>query len=141
MADGDIVHNKLKRIYQKSYKDLCEGKASNSECVRSVVNALRQDLQKKGDLPIKLVQNMVEKLRQTLVESDGNIFVDWPKLNREFEQIVQKVDGRPDLKELTLRAGKNFLHKYRYGLVAGIENASATIMQQYMNQDSRNVFR
>jgi hypothetical protein len=134
MADGDIVHNRLGRIYQKPYKVLCEGKASTGECARDVMNALRQDLKKKGDLPIKLAQYMGEKLHQVLVASAGNSSVDWSTLNRDLEKIVQRVDGWTDLKELTLRAGKKVLHDLRYGLVTSIHNPSATILQQYINE-------
>lgn len=40
MPDGDIVHNRLRRVYQKPYIWLCEGKATSDECARAEWNTV-----------------------------------------------------------------------------------------------------
>jgi hypothetical protein len=42
MPDGDIVHNTLGRLYQKPYKWLCEGTATNDECARELLRSLKE---------------------------------------------------------------------------------------------------
>ena len=37
MADGDIVHRGLRRLYHKPYKWLCEGACTSDECARLVL--------------------------------------------------------------------------------------------------------
>ena len=69
MPDGDIVHNRLRRLYQKPYKWLCDGKATSDECARAVLEKLKQDIKDKGDLPVMLIQSMADKLVQSI--SDG----------------------------------------------------------------------
>lgn len=44
MADGDIVHGRLRKLYQKPYKWLCGGKATSNECARVVLEKLKQDI-------------------------------------------------------------------------------------------------
>jgi hypothetical protein len=134
MPDGDIVHNRLAHLYQKSYKSLCEGKASISECAWALVKALKQDLMRKGNLPVILAQRMGERLTRILGETGENGSVDWATLNKEFERIAQQTDGRHDLKELTLRAGKSVLHDLRYGREVDSQKASEAILRQYMNE-------
>ena len=52
MPDGDIVHVKLSRRYQKPYKQLCEGLYGDAELTRAVLRPLKQDLQDYGDAPL-----------------------------------------------------------------------------------------
>ena len=130
MADGDIFR-KLGRIYQKSYKWLCEGKASSTECARTVIKALKQDLKIKGNLPIILAQQMGEKLKQIFGDITGLNCINWGVVNKEIEKIVQ-VDGRHDLKELILRAGKKFIQDVRYGEAVDINSASEAIVKNYI---------
>ena len=106
MADGDIFRNGL-GFYKKLYEWLCENKASMSECTQLAIKALKQDLKKKGDLPIKLAHDIGERLFQVLSTIGENKSVDWVSANREIEKILQ-VDGRHDVKELILCAGKRF---------------------------------
>ena len=64
MPDGDIVHVKLPRRYQKSYKQLCEGQYGDAELTRAVLRPLKQDLQDYGDAPLKLIQQVAAELNQ-----------------------------------------------------------------------------
>ncbi len=132
MADGDIFRNGL-GFYKKLYEWLCENKASMSECTQLAIKALKQDIKKKGDLPIKLAQAMGERLFQILSMEDENKSVDWGSANREIEKILQ-VDGRHDVKELILCAGKSFLHELRYGndRELNASSISEAILGQYM---------
>jgi hypothetical protein len=132
MADGDIFRNGL-GFYKKLYKWLCEGKATMDQCTRTAIIALKQDLKKKGDLPIKLAQVMGERLFQILSMEGENKSVDWGSANREIEKILQ-VDGRHDVKELFLYACKSFLHERRYGgeLELDASSISEAILGQYM---------
>lgn len=66
MPDGDIVHSRLRRLYQKPYKWLCEGTATSDECARAVLEKLKQDIQAKGDLSIVLAQAMAASVAQII---------------------------------------------------------------------------
>ncbi len=135
MPDGDIIHNKLARLYQKPYKFLCEGKASASECTRAILKALKLDLKNKGNLPVILAQRMSEKLTQTLTNNASkNGSIDWATLNTDLEEIVLQSGGSHNVKELSLSASKVFIHELRYRrLELDAKNASEAIVQHYMN--------
>ena len=135
MADGDIFR-KLKRVYIKSYKGLCDGKATIAECARSIMKALRLDIKIKGDLPIILALKMGGMLTQILDEVNVNTSVNWGSVNKEIEKIVQQVDGLHHVKELILRAGKQFIQEIRHGYREEINMSSASevILGNYMNE-------
>jgi len=135
MPDGDIVHNRLRRFYQKPYKWLCEGKATSDECARVVLESLKKDLIQKGDLPLRLCQGMADVLAQAITTNDALGAGAYAALSMEFDGLVQQFDGRPDLKELALRAGKSVVHDLRYGHAQEIDisNASVIIVNRYMN--------
>lgn len=133
MPDGDIIHNQLGRFYQKLYRWLCEGKATTDECARVVMEALREDLKKKGNLPVMLAQPMAEIIQAASAASE-NGSVDLSALSLEFDKLIQQTDGSPHLKELTLRAGKSFLHDFRYEQEVDIDKASAVIVERYMSE-------
>ncbi|MCY7321285.1 MAG: hypothetical protein LH660_05655 [Phormidesmis sp. CAN_BIN36] len=141
MPDGDIVHDKLRLIYQKPYKWLCEGKATTDQCAQIAMNALKKDLIKKGDLPVILAQSMAECLAQTINAAGESDPADWAALNLEFDRLIQKIDGRPDLKELTLRAGKSVVRDLRYGQEIDIGNSSVVILERYMNEVYESEFK
>ena len=108
-------------------------KASLDECTRMAISALRRDLQKKGNLPIVLAQQMGERLFQFISIAGANNSVDWGSANREIEKILQ-VDGMHDVKELILCSGKSFLHELRYGgdRELNASSISEAILGQYM---------
>lgn len=134
MPDGDIVHNSLRRLYQKPYKWLCEGKASSDECARVVLEKLKQDIKDKGDLPVILAQSMANSLSQATTAVNELGAGDYAALSTEFEQLVQQPDGPHDLKELVLRAGKSVLRDLRYGEEVDVGNASYMILERYVNE-------
>jgi len=140
MPDGDIVHKGLRGLYQKPYKWLCEGKATSDECARVVLEKLKQDIKGKGDLPVLLTQSMAERLTQATTGSELEAG-DWATLSMEFDRLVQQSDGRPDLKELALRAGKRVLHDLRYGQEIDVDNASIIMLQRYMNEVYESEFK
>lgn len=137
MADGDIVRNRLPRCYQKPYKWLCERKASSTECAWVMMNALKQDLKKKGDLPIVLAQCISEKLSKAVNNGSGN----WNSLGMAFERLVQQVDGSHYQKELILRASKSYLQALRYGQATELQNAPEVILQHYVREVYESGFR
>lgn len=141
MTDGDIVHGRLNRLYQKPYQWLCEGQASHYECVRVLIEALKQDIKRKGDLPVKLAKQMGESLDQAIRNIGQSGFLDYATENRKFEKIVQQTDGRHDLKELTLRAGKNLIQFLRYGGEAESTSTSKIILQNYIGEVYDSEFR
>lgn len=54
MPDGDIIHNGLRRLYQKPYKWLCEGKADNDECARELLKSLRVYLKRQDEIVLSV---------------------------------------------------------------------------------------
>lgn len=141
MPDGDIVHNRLRRLYQKPYKWLCEGKATSDECARVVLEKLKQDIKDKGDLPVLLTQSMTDRLTQAISAVNELGAGDYAALNVEFDTLVQQSDGRPDLKELALHAGKSVLRDLRYGQEVDLDNTSAVILERYMNEVYESEFK
>jgi hypothetical protein len=140
MPDGDIVHNKLRRLYQKPYKWLCEGRATSDECARAVLEKLKQDIKGKGDLPVMLIQSMAELVQSVSAANELGAGA-YAALSMEFDGLVQQSDGRPDLKELSLRAGKSVLRDLRYGQEIDIGNISVVMLQRYMNEVYESEFK
>ncbi|GFE72040.1 hypothetical protein [Chroococcus sp. FPU101] len=141
MPDGDIVHSGLRRLYQKPYKWLCEGKATSNECARVVLKKLKQDIKDKGDLPVMLAQSMAEILVQAISAVNKLEAEDYATLSMEFDKLVQQSNGRPGLKELVLRAAKSVLHDFRYGQQVDVGNPSVVILRRYMNEVYESEFR
>jgi len=141
MPDGDRIHSRLTRLYKKPYKWLCEGKANNNECARIMMKALKQDIIRKGDLPVMLARSMGKLLDDTINDAGDRSSVDWTALNLEFDGLVQKTCGTHYLKELTLYAAKSVLHDCRYGQEIDTGNASKKILERYMNNLYKSEFK
>ncbi len=141
MPDGDIVHSRLRRLYQKPYKWLCEGTATSDECARALLEKLKQDIKAKGDLPVVLSQAMADSVAQISRHLEEAREGDFAKLSIEFEVLAQKADGRPDLKELTLRAGKGLLNDLRNGREVDITHISEAIFGRYIHEVYESEFK
>lgn len=141
MPDGDIVHSKLKPLYRKPYKWLCEGAADSEECARVLLTNLKRDLQARGNLPILLSQAMADRIEQTISSPETAKESDFVKLSREFDSIAQQADGSPELKELVLRAGKAYLNDLRHGREVDISNTSEIIWSRYAHEVYESEFK
>ncbi|MFM7448784.1 MAG: hypothetical protein ACKO24_09315 [Leptolyngbyaceae cyanobacterium] len=134
MPDGDIVHSRLRRLYQKPYKWLCEGTATSDECSRVVLERLKQDIKAKGDLPVVLSQAMAASFAQVISNPEKARESDFAELSMEFDALTQRADGRPDVKELTLRAGKSFFNDLRNGREVSVNHVSEAILGRYIHE-------
>jgi hypothetical protein len=134
MADGDIIHSRLRGIYQKPYKWLCEGKATIDECAHVLMQALKKDIVKKGDLPLKLAQKIGQILSQTISAPGENGSVDCAALSLELDRLIWQFDGQPYVKELIRRAVKSWINDLRYGREVDFDNISAEILKRYMKE-------
>jgi hypothetical protein len=132
MPDGDILRNGFRRLYQKPYKWLCDGKANDDECSQVILQSLRMDLIAKGNLPINLAKDMADIFMQAINTSGGSLYLNYVELSMNLDNLVKKSDGPHNLKELSLRAGKNFLHDLRYGQNVDLQNISIDIASRYM---------
>ena len=140
MPDGDIIRG-LQRIYQKPYEALFGRKATNDECIRSLIKSLLRDIKNKGDIPINLAKRMHEIITQFISNAGGIIFVDWAVLRRELNRLVEQSDGAPNLKELALRAGINVIQYLEYGVEVDICNISVVIVERYFYEVYESEFK
>lgn len=99
-----------------------------------MLEKLKQDIKAKGDLPIVLAQAMAASVAQIISNLEEARESDFAKLSMEFDALTQRVDGHPDLKELTLRAGKSFLNDLRNGRQIDIHHVSEAILGRYMHE-------
>lgn len=131
MPDGDVIPG-LRRLYRLPYQELIEGKATDEQCIHSLLDALKRDLKCKGNIPIKLAQDMWKKL-SSVINPFGQINADqYAKLSLEFDRLIQYSDGMIYLKELVLRAGKTVLLNIKYGTSLEISYGPHIIVKQYM---------
>lgn len=140
MPDGDKVHGKLRLRYQKPYKMVCEGVATDSQCARSVLGALKKSLQYQTNHPIRMAQAMAECIQQT-VEGISSSLIPWSKVGMDFEELARTTDGSPYAKELVLRAGRVVLHAYRNGIEKDVKDVSTLIIKQYMRHIYESEFK
>ena len=141
MPDGDIVHSRLRKLYQKPYKWLCEGTATSDECARALLEKLKQDLKAKEDLPVALSQAMADSVAQIISHLELAREGDFAKLSMKFDNLVQQADGSPYIKELMLRAGKGYLNDLRNGLEVDITHISEAIWRRYAHEVYESEFK
>ncbi|NJL00571.1 MAG: hypothetical protein HC910_08380 [Spirulinaceae cyanobacterium SM2_1_0] len=141
MPDGDIVHSRLRRLYQEPYKWLCEGVATSDDCARALLEALKKDLKDKGDLSITLSQQMAASIAQIISNLEEARESDFAKLSVEFDNLVQQSDGSRYVKDLMLSAGKSYLNDLRYGREVDITHTSESIWRRYAHEVYESEFK
>ena len=141
MPDGDIVHSRLRGLYQKPYQQLCEGKADSGECAQVLLEALKKDLTRKGDLPIRLCQSMSSLITQAIDSDSGFTAQNYAELSMRLEELSHQFNGRPDLKKLAVDAGKSILHDQRYGEGVDSQNALKELSRRYIHEVYQSEFQ
>ena len=113
MADGDKVHVKLARRYQKLYKQICEGLYSDAELAHEVLQPLKQDLRDYGDESLRLIQQVATELSQIPAEPLLKQSVYWGQKSQRIDRCAQQIDSRPRARELAVQACKQQLQELR----------------------------
>lgn len=133
MPDGDRFHG-LSGLYQKPYRILCEGKLERNECAWMMMEALRKDLNKKGDGAIVIAKGMGELLTQVIKDSSNNQSIDFADLSKKLDRLAQQANIPSRTKSLILDAGKSFLNDLRYGQQFNTSKISEAVIEGYMQK-------
>ena len=96
------------------------------------MQALKQKIVKKGNLPVQLAQSMAETLDRSISAAVETGTVDWASLNVEIDRLVQQANGPHRLKEIVRIAGKSVIHDLRYGQKVDFDSSSEAILQRYI---------
>jgi hypothetical protein len=115
MPDGDIIHAKLPRRYQKAYRQICEGQFCDEELAHGVLHALKKDIQRYGDEPQRLLKQAVTQLRQIPSEPLLKQTMDWSEESHKIDKLAQQSKGSRRAKELAIKACKEQLLELRCG--------------------------
>lgn len=141
MPDADIVHDKLPWLYQRPYRELCEGKDRSQECAWTMMKALLKDIQKKGAPPIVLANQMGELLDRAIKNVGDRSSLNWTVASKQLDTLAREANVVHYSKELVLRAGKSVIHDLRYGGKLKTSNLSQTVTYRYMEEVYRSSFK
>lgn len=115
MPDGDIVHVHLAHVYQKVYKQLCEGQYGDEELALEALRALERNIQSYGDEPIKLIEQVVARLEQIPAEPLLREMVDWSEERRVIDKLAQQANGSKRAIYLAVKACKEQVQELQQG--------------------------
>lgn len=117
MPDGDRVHPRLARPYQKVYKQLCEGQFSGESLAAEAVEVVRRQLQQVGDAPANVIAQIASQLAVIPKEPLLREIVDWPMKSQEIEQVVAQAGIPKRIGEYIIEASKELLNDIRTGQI------------------------
>jgi hypothetical protein len=129
MPDGDKVHTGLALIYQKSYKQICDGQFGGRELADEVISAVWKNIQKDGDKFIPLFQQIAEQCKQI---QDRLLFeeIDWQQEIEYIDELSRPSYASKRAKSLAVEACKEQVRELRYGATAS--NYHIEILNKYM---------
>lgn len=132
MPDRDIVHPSLSRIYQKAYRQICEGHDPPEEQARVLSKALRQNLQDYGNEHLRSLDDICQLLNDITSQPLFLPFENWNKRNLKIERLIRKMGGHPRGIALLREAVKDFIHEIRNGGHTG--NDRREILSRYIER-------
>ena len=112
MPDGDIIHDRLPRLYQRPYRFLCEGKAEDDECSKALQRALKRDLQKAGAAlahAALVVGDAIDRVRSRPGEFDA------AAANGAVDEVLRSVHCPSAYREGLRDAARDVVQDLRYG--------------------------
>jgi hypothetical protein len=132
MPDGDRVHPRLARPYQKVYKQLCEGQFDSESLAAEAVETVKHQLQQGGDAPAHLVAQIASRLAVIPKEPLLRGMVDRPAKSREIEQMVAQAGVPKRIGEHIAEASKELLYDIRTGET--ISKTNVQLMERTLNR-------
>lgn len=114
MPDGDRIHIRLAPIYQKVYKQLCEGQYRDEELAIEALRSLKKDIQKYGDGPIKVIEQVAIQLKRIPSGPLLKEMVDWCEESMKIDKLMQQVNSSKRAINWATQACKEQLDELRY---------------------------
>lgn len=131
MEDPKVL-KKLKPRYMKAYGLLCKEHGQDiSHVAREILSAVKGGIQKYGDEPIQLIEQISTQLSQLPEEPLLKQMIDWGAESMKIEELAQQADGNVRAIGFVKEAGKQLLHKIQYGETSH-DNLYAKHMEGYM---------
>ena len=115
MPDGDKVHAHLAPIYQKVYKQLCEGQYGSEELAIEALRSIKKNIQNYGDGPLNLIEQVAAQLKQIPTEPLLREIIDWSEESTKVDKLAQQASGTKRAVDLVLKACKEQLQELRHG--------------------------
>lgn len=132
MPDGDRVHPRLARAYQKVYKQLCEGRSSSESLANEAVRTIKCQLQQGGDAPAHLVAQIASRLTELPKEPLLRGMIDWSAKSREIDQIVAQAGVPKRIGEHIAEASKGLLYDIRIGET--VSKTNVQLLERALNR-------
>lgn len=113
MPDRDIVHMGLNAIWQKSYKEICEGFFPADVCAYDAIEQLVKTIKRYGNEPIKLLEQVAVRLKEI---STGPLIlstIDWSAESLKIERVARGLGGNKRGISLALKICKEGLDEIR----------------------------
>ncbi len=139
MPDGDIVHSKLSRYYQKVYKQICDGQFGGEALAHELLHTVIKDIQKYGDEPITLIKNVAVQFEQLPTGPLLKPTINWDNQIRAIEDIARKIDGNRRGIALAIKASKDFVYEFKQELKYG--DYSRHIFSEITRKYLQNIYR
>jgi len=128
MPDGDIIHRSLPRLYQRPYRFLCEGKATDAECSQALLRALKRDLQKVGNAVARTAFVIGDAIELARANPRG---FDAAAANATIDATLQAVRCPSAHREGLRDAARDVVHDLRYGGDGGGRNLGTEVFQRF----------
>ncbi len=114
MEDPKVL-SKLKRPYLKAYGLLCKEHGQDiSHVAHEILSALKGGIQKYGDEPIQLIEQISAQLSQLPEEPLLKQMIDWGEESMRIEELAQQSAGDVRAIEYVKEAGKQLLNELQY---------------------------
>lgn len=116
MPDGDKVHDRLERRYQKSYKQLCEGKVSGAEFADGLVETVWQDMKQSDpdDVLIHVLKDVAKQLQDILARKMFEE-IDWQR-EEKLMKAKTRIYANKAMREAAAKACEEEYRAIRHGV-------------------------
>ncbi len=135
MPDGDNIHPRVKPRYYQTYQQLCEGKLDNDEIAHTALKALKGDLKKYGEAPLRLLQEAARRLSMFSEAPLLRMTADWGQLGRDFNRLASEIDGNRRGMGIALNATKAMIVELQRG--HAVSDVLGDLSQHYVE----NIYR
>jgi len=114
MPDRDIVHLGLNAIWQKPYKEICEGFFAPDICAQDTIPPLIRTVKRYGNDPIMLIKQCALRFDEILAQPLLQTVVDWSAESLKIERLARNLHGNKRGISLALKACKEQLYQVRH---------------------------
>lgn len=140
MPDGDIYHSGIASRFQRPYRMLCEGIHEPENTKRQILDALKNEIQKKSDMVVHHAHRLAAAVERAISQAGLDVDYGCIAASEAVDRMRYHPALSPRVAETVCGAAKDYIHDIRHQKLVTIGPAGEQVLDRTFQRIYRSEF-